>query len=211
MSDNQFLSENEIKAIEEVKVEDELLERVKERKNNILWEVLMKELLKTIKEKLAEDEEIDFYISGRDYTSDSVRLAFAATIGLSAVAHPVVGWSFNCILVKTNTRLLLIEVTGYLQYSKHYEIQKELGLVKEKEYFYLIIEDKNKNKKTIQYHMNRFEMIMDLLKDCSTIVKGKRIKSKAEKIIRLIIIAWIIYLVYVMYFMIKNWGIIYKA
>ncbi|NSB23675.1 hypothetical protein BJV43_000623 [Clostridium saccharoperbutylacetonicum] len=32
MSDNQFLSENEIKAIEEVKVEDELLERVKERK-----------------------------------------------------------------------------------------------------------------------------------------------------------------------------------
>ncbi|AQR97534.1 hypothetical protein [Clostridium saccharoperbutylacetonicum] len=211
MSDNQFLSENEIKAIEEVKVEDELLEKVKERKNNILWEVLMKELLKTIKEKLDEDEEIDFYISGRDYTSDSVRLAFAATIGLSAVAHPVVGWSFNCILVKTNKRLLLIEVTGYLQYSKHYEIQKELGVVKEKEYFYLIIEDKNKNKKTIQYHMNRFEMIMDLLKDCATIVRGKKLKSKAEKIIRLIIIAWIIYLVFVMYFMIKNWGIIYKV
>jgi hypothetical protein len=211
MNNNEFLSQDEINEIVETKIDNELLEKVKKRKNNILWQTLMKELLKSIEEKLEDGEAIEFYISGRDYTSDSIRLAFAATIGLSGIAHPVIGWSFNCILVRTNRRFFLVEVTGYLQYSRHYEIQKEVSLFKEKEYFYLTVEDMEQNRKTIQYHIGKIDMIMNLLKDNVTIINGKKMKSKAQKIIRIIQIAWILYLLYIIFLLIKNWNIIFDV
>lgn len=204
MNNDEFLLHDEINEIVETKIDDELLEKVKKRKNNILWRTLMKELLKSIEEKLEDGEAIEFYISGRDYTSDSIRLAFAATIGLSGIAHPVIGWSFNCILVRTNKRFFLVEVTGYLQYSRHYEIQKQVCLFKEKNYFYLTVEDMKKNRKTIQYHIEKFDMIMELLKDNVIIINGKKIKSKAQKIIRIIQMAWIFYILYVLFLLLKN-------
>jgi|GEM_PF-3397208 len=204
MNNNEFLSQNEIDEIKKIEVDNDMLEKVKKRQKNTLWKILMNELLKDLKNKLEDNEEIEFYFAGRDYTSDSIRLLFAAC--LSGISHPVFGWSANCILVRTNKRLILMEVTGYLQYSNHYEIKEEVHLYKEKKNFYLTIENMKGNRKIIQYNINNFEMISEYLKGSVNIISDKKLKSKPRIIINTIFIIEVTFLLWIVYLMISNWS-----
>lgn len=204
MSNNEFLSQSEIDEIEKIEIDTHMLDRVKARQQNTFHTILMNDLLKSLKEKLDIDEEIEFNFSGRDYTSDSTRLLFASF--LSGIAHPIFGWSANCILIKTNKRLLLVEVTGYLQYSNHYEIKEELHLVKEKEYFYFLIEDLSGKKKVLQLNIVNLDAILDLIKDSIPIIYDRKLKLKTRLIFKIIYILQILFILFVLYNFIINWN-----
>ncbi|BCZ49218.1 hypothetical protein psyc5s11_52850 [Clostridium gelidum] len=204
MNNNEFLSQSEIDEIEKIEVNNDMLERAKKRQTNTLWKMLMADLLKDLKEKLDANEEIEFYFVGRDYTSDSTRLVFAG-FG-SAIANPILGWSSNCILIRTNKRFLLAEVTGYLQYSNYFEIKQEVHLYKEKEYFYLTVEHMNGHKRTLQYGIKNFDIIFEYLKDSVNIILDKKLKSKSRLILKIISSIEIAFVIWILYLFISNWS-----
>jgi len=204
MNNNEFLSQSEIDEIEKIEVDNDILERSKKRQIDTLWKILMADLLKDLKEKLDDNEEIEFYFAGRDYTSDSTRLVFAG-FGCP-IANTILGWSSNCILIRTNKRFLLIEVTGYLQYSNYLEVKQEVHLYKEKEYFYLTVEHMNGHKRTLQYGIKNFDMIFEYLKDSVNIILDKKLKSKSRIILRFLYSIEIAFVIWILYLLISNWS-----
>lgn len=206
MNNNEFLPQEEVDKIEKTKIDYDMLKRAKSRQQNTFHKILMTDLLNFLKGKLNDDENIDSYFSGRDYSSDSTRLIFSTF--LHEVSHPIFGWSSNCILVITNKRLVLVEVTGYLQYANHYEVKKDIHLYKEKQYFYLTFEDISGKNKIVQYSINRLDQISEILNNIANIIFHKKLKSKSKKIQNSIFIIELAFLLWILYLMFINWSII---
>jgi len=111
----------------------------------------------------------------------NLRLGLAASIEFAGLANPIFGWNTNGILIKTNMRMIFVEATMGFQYSKHYEINQEIHLVKKKEMFYLIVDGDGK-KTIIEYNNMLYELIMDSISDKTNIVIDKKFNSKALKV-----------------------------
>ena len=186
MSNSEFISQNEIDEISKIQVDSNMLEKVKKRQVRSLKKVLLDNIFEEVRKNLESDENVEFYVIGRNYTLQNIRLMFSL-MG-SVISNPIFGWSTNNILINTNKRFLIVETVGYLQYSKIYEINKELHLFKEKSSFYLTVKD-TKGKKIInQYDIQNFEIANEYLKDNANVIIDKKFKYKAEKITKIIVI-----------------------
>lgn len=187
MSNNEYISQKEIEEIDSFEIDTKILESIKSKQNNTFFKIQIRNILKLIEQNLKDNETIEFHCTGRNYSIDSIRIAFATSLIMPAVSHPILGWNTNCILIKTNMRMIFVEATMGWQYSKHYEISSEIHLVKEKENFYLIV-DGNKKKTIIEYNNKSYEFIMECISEKANIIVDKKLKCKARNISK-----WITY------------------
>lgn len=192
MNNNEYISEKEIEEIEKVEIDTKILERIKSKHNNTFFEIQIRKILNLIEQNLKENETIEFYCTGRNYSVDSKRMA----LSFFGISHPIFGWNTNGILIKTNMRMFFVEATMGWEYSKHYEISSEVHLVKEKDNFYLIV-DGNKEKTIIEYSNDSYEFIMDCINDKVNIIIDKKLKCRATNIIKGIEYFFIGFLIFV--------------
>lgn len=169
MDYNLYLSQEEINKIERLNLDEDIIHARKNNDNKLFIKIQIKNCLYKLKKTLADDEVIDFYASGRNYSVDSRRLQMVSSTVFSRYAHPIYGWNTICLLVKTNKRFILIELNSGFEYSKHYDISNEFHLVNKKDVFYLIVFGNNK-KTIIEFNNNSYNSIMDSIKDTVHII-----------------------------------------
>lgn len=181
MKSDEYISQNEIEEIDKIEVDKKILENIKRKNDNTFYKIQKRKILNSIKKDLKDNEIIEFHCAGRNYSIESTRLGLAASIEFAELANPIFGWNTNGILIKTNMRMIFVEAIMGFQYSKHYEINQEIHLVKKKEMFYLIVDGDGK-KTIIEYNNMLYELIMDSISDKTNIVIDKKFNSKALKV-----------------------------
>lgn len=192
MNINEYISQEEIKEIEKVEIDNKILESIKSKKNNTFLKIQVRKILNLMEQNLKENETIEFHCTGRNYSVDSKRMA----LSFFGISHPIFGWNINGILIKTNMRMFFVEATMGWEYSKHYEISLDVHLVKEKENFYLIVDGDNK-KTILEYNNESYDFIMDCMSDNVNIIIDKKLKCGATNIIKGIEYFFIGFLIYV--------------
>ena len=181
MKSDEYISQNEIEEIDKIEVDKKILENIKRKNDNTFYKIQKRKILNSIKKDLKDNEIIEFHCAGRNYSIESTRLGLAASIEFAGLANPIFGWNTNGILIKTNMRMIFVEATMGFQYSKHYEINQEIHLVKKKEMFYLIVDGDGK-KTIIEYNNMLYELIMDSISDKTNIVIDKKFNNKVLKV-----------------------------
>lgn len=176
-----FISENEIEKIEKIELEKDLTDKCEQKNKNIFFKVQLKKALKTIQNSLKDGEKIQNYFVGRNYSVDEKRLGFAASLKCSYLAHPIFGWNTICVLIRTNSKFILLEMTMEGSYSKHYEISNDIHTVKNKNESYIIVSGDQK-KTIIQFNNYLYDIVMDYIKGKAQITIDKKINSKFLKI-----------------------------
>lgn len=193
MNKDEYLSKSEIEEIDKMEVDMKILENIERNSENTFSKIQTRNTLSFIKQNLIENEIIEFYCLGRNYSMDSMRLALSF---LGLLSHHIYGWSTKCILIKTNMRMIFVETTMGLQYSKHYEISKEVHLVKEKEMFYLIVNGNDK-KTIVEYNNKLYNLILESISDKVNIVTDKKLNCRSRKAVKGIKYFFIIYLIFI--------------
>jgi hypothetical protein len=178
MKSYEYISQNEIEEIDKVKVDKKIVENIKRKSDNTFYIIQKRKTLDLINNNLKENEVIEFYCTGRNYSIEATRLGFATSIKFGELANPIFGWNTNGILIKTNMRMIFVEATMGFEYSKHYEINQEIHVVKKKEMFYLIV-DGDEKKTIIEYNNDRYDLIIDSISDKTNIVIDKKLNHKA--------------------------------
>ena len=181
MKSDEYISQNEIDEIDKIEVDKKILENIKRKNDNTFYEIQKRKILNLIKTDLKEDEIIEFHCAGKNYSIESTRLGFATSIEFAGLANPIFGWNTNGILIKTNKRMIFVEATMGFQYSKHYEINQEIHMVKKKEMFYLIVDGDNK-KTIIEYNNKLYDLIIDSISDKVNIIIDKKLNRKDLKV-----------------------------
>ncbi|BCZ49120.1 hypothetical protein psyc5s11_51870 [Clostridium gelidum] len=180
MNKDDYISQEEMEEIDRVEVDKKILENIKSKCDNTFSRIQIRKILNLVKQDLQESEIIEFHCVGRNYSIDSARIGVAASVVASDVANPIFGWNTKTILIKTNMKMILVEVTMGWQYSKHYEISHEVHLVKKKGMFYLIVDGDNK-KTIIEYNNIRYDLIINSISDKANIVIDKKFNNKVLK------------------------------
>lgn len=144
----EYVSDEEMKDIENVKVDKNIETKIKNKKVNIIYKELLNKALDEVRKSLESDEYIEEKIIGRDYKADTTRIIVAGTG--SAIAHPIFDWSSAMILIKTNKRLLLLETAQYFKYLRHYEVENKVVIYNDKEWIYLTLNTLELKEKIIE-------------------------------------------------------------
>lgn len=108
---NEFISQNEIDEISKIQVDSNMLEKVKKRQVRSFRKVLLDNIFEEVGKNLENDEKVEFYVIGRNYTLKNIRLMLSL-MGL-VIFNPIFGWSTNNILINTNKRFIIVETVGY--------------------------------------------------------------------------------------------------
>lgn len=196
MNNDEFLSQNEIDEIDKIQVDNNMLEKVKNRQARSIRKVLIDNIFEEVGKNLEDDEKVEFHVIGINYEAQRIRFILAALgFGLS---HPI-GWNTNNILIKTNKRFLMVGTEWYLTYSNMYEIDKEMHLFKEEQSFYLTVKDINGIERITQYEMQSFEITNKYLEDSANIIIDKKFKYQPGKFIKKIMIFQILIIVIIIF------------
>lgn len=172
MKDNNYVSQEEINAIEKINLDEDIINARKHNDENLFKKIQIKKALLLIKKTLETDETIDFYETGRNYSVDSKRLSFAASLMFSRYSHPIYRWNTNCLLIKTNKRFILAELTVGFDYSTHYDIDNKIHIINKDDNFYLIV-DGNNQKTVVEFNNELHDITIDILKNAADIVIDK--------------------------------------
>ena len=195
---NDLITENEIKEIEKIEIDSVMLEKVKKGQKNSIKKIFLDEVFEKVNEKLDLDENIEFHVIGRDYSSESKRRLCA--IFMPRLSHPIIGWSAKNILIKTNKRLFLVEASEYLKFSDLHELKGKIYLYKEKENFYFSVESADKKRRIIEFDMEKFDLIMESFKDSNETIVNKKIRLNSKYLLNTVIIvelvAAILFIIY---------------
>ena len=179
MNNYKLISQEEMDEIDRIEVDNKILKNIRDKNKNNFAILQRRKIFNIIRQDLKENEIIEFHCVGRNYTIDSARMGAAASIIAAAVANPIFGWNTRGILIKTNMRMIFVEATMAWQYSKHYEISREIHLSKKKEVFYLIVDGDNK-KTIIEYNNEVYDTIMDSIKDKTNIIGDEKFEGSKE-------------------------------
>lgn len=106
----------------------------------------------------------------------------------------ILGWNTVCVLVRTNSNFILIEMTMGGTYSKHYIINDDIHIVKNKNEFYVIVSG-NATNTVVQFNCVLYDMVMEAIKEKAKITIDKKINIKSLKIGRNIGNAILIYII----------------
>ncbi len=207
MSDD--ISKEELMLIENTKIDNEVLEKVKGKYENIYFKIQLREAISIVQKDLEEDEIIEYHFTGLNYSIETIRMGFAASIMFSGLAHPIFQWNTKCILICTNKRNILVEMTMNFQYSNHYEIIGNIDVVKKKELFYLVF-NKEDGETVIQFNMERYNLITEYVRKNSMLTESKKIKIKLPlkvKIVPYMFIALLIFIILIFIITIMREGI----
>lgn len=181
MNNYELMSQKEMDEIDQIEVDKKILENVRNKSEETFSEIQIRKILNLMKQNLKDNEIIEFYCTGRNYTIDSARSALALSIVGAFAANPIFEWNTRGILIKTNMRMIFVEITMGLQYSNHYEISEEVHLVKKKNMFYLIVDGNNK-KTVIEFNNKMYDLITNTISDKANMVIDKKFRCNNKYI-----------------------------
>lgn len=208
MTQENSFSNEELEKINEVEIDADLQNKIKNRQENIFFKIQLRKILQEVEEDLEEEEYIEFYSMGINYSAQNVRHMLLTTIDYSWTTHPIFGWKTGCILICTNRRNLIVNTDIYSKSDIYMEIEKKICLKKDKKVFYLkVIQKGTDNKKKdiiLQFNMNNYDLIRKYVSVNGDIQEVKRINDIMN------IIKWIIpglfsaYFIYIIFLIIKS-------
>ncbi|SCJ32512.1 Uncharacterised protein [uncultured Clostridium sp.] len=159
----EYVSDEEMKDIENVEVDENIETKIKNKKADIIYKELLNKALDEVRKSLEFDEYIEEKIIGRDYKADTTRIIVAGAG--SIIAHPIFDWSSAMILIKTNKRLLLLETAQYFKYLRHYEVENKVTIYSDEELVYLSLNNLESSEKVIQNTIDCKDNIVKKLKE----------------------------------------------
>ena len=160
---NNYISDEELKIIENIKIDKEIQEKINKKKDGIIYRQLLNKALDNVRNDLFNDECIEEYIIGRDYKTDTTRIAISG-VG-TYLAHPIFDWSSKLILIKTNKRLLIMQTAQYFKYLKHYELEKKINMYVDNNELYLILKDLKGKEIILETSYDNKDKVINKLKD----------------------------------------------
>lgn len=177
------ISQIEMEKIENTEVDHQILDNIKEQNDGLFFKTQVKKGLEKVKGSLDEDEEIQCYFVGRNYYVDSARLGLAVSIIGAEAANPIFKWNTVCVLVGTNKRNIIMELSMGGQYDNHYEISESVQIVKKNSEFYIITTGRNDEEVIIQFNLKLYDAVLVCLTSKNYVSESNRkIRSKALEI-----------------------------
>lgn len=158
-----YISDEEIEVIENIEVDKKIEEKIKNKKESIVYKELLSKALDEVRKSLDPKEYIEEKIIGRDYKADTTRIIVAGTGSL--ISHPIFDWSSAMILIKTNKRLLILETAQYFKYLRHYEVKNKVVIYSDKEWIYLTLNTLESKEKIIESTIDCKENIIKKLEE----------------------------------------------
>lgn len=203
MSNEKYISDEEINIIEKIQIDKEIEKKINKRNEVIINNKLLSKAMENVICDLKAGEYIEEYIIGVDYKVEKVRM-MGAGVGLFT-SHPIFGWSEKLVLIRSNKRLLIMEVGQYFSYIKHYEVKKEITIHKDKESIYFVVNTLDGKEKALQSFLDEREELIDKIADENIKVNysNERFNCEEKEILKkesillgiifaIIMIAWII-------------------
>ena len=95
MSNIDYISDEEMKVIENIKIDKNIENKIKNKNDSIVYRELLNKALDNVRSDLVSGECIEEYIIGRDYKSDTTRIAVSG-VG-TYIAHPIFDWSSRLV------------------------------------------------------------------------------------------------------------------
>lgn len=164
-----YVSEDEMKVIENIEIDKETKVKIKKKKDGIIYKELLNKALDNVRNDLFDGEYIEEYVIGRDYKSDTTRIAIAGTG--TYIAHPIFDWSFKIVLIITNKRLLIMKTAKYFKYLKHYEVKKKINIFVDNNELYLVLKNLNGKEIILETDLNSKERVIDKLQNDDVIIE----------------------------------------
>lgn len=164
-----YISEEEMKVIENTEVDKKIQANIQKRKDGIVYRELLNKALDNVRNDLFNGEFIEEYIMGRDYKSDTTRIAVSGTG--TYIAHPIFDWSSKLVLIKTNKRLLIMQTAQYFKYLKHYEIEKKVNIYVDNKELYLVLKNLKGREIILETYFSNKEKVINKLQDNDVIIE----------------------------------------
>ena len=174
MSNIDYISDEEMKVIENIKIDKNIENKIKNKKDSIVYRELLNKALDNVRSDLASEECIEEYIIGRDYKSDTTRIAVSGAG--TYIAHPIFDWSSRLVLIKTNKRLLIMQTAQYFKYLKHYEIEKKIKMFVDKSELYLVLKNLVGKEVILETDVNSKDQVMNRLQNDDVIIEMSKEK-----------------------------------
>ena len=174
MSNIDYISDEEMKVIENIKIDKNIENKIKNKKDSIVYRELLNKALDNVRSDLVSGECIEEYIIGRDYKSDTTRIAVSG-VG-TYIAHPIFDWSSRLVLIKTNKRLLIMQTAQYFKYLKHYEIEKKIKMFVDKSELYLVLKNLVGKEVILEADVNSKDQVMNRLQNDDVIIEMSKEK-----------------------------------
>ncbi len=182
MSKENIMSEEEFKEYENIEVSDELVEKIKENSKDSFYKEMFMKSLDKFKDLLDEEEFIENYIVGFNYTDNAMR-AFTS-LGIPWLSNPMFfEWTSYSIIIKTNKKLYIADLDMFNKFIKKVEIEDNFyRYTKNKKNIYVklnkVNEDNENMEKVIIFNKDNIDRVDEFFKECRVnIINKKYIES----------------------------------
>lgn len=182
MNKENIMSEEEFKEYENIEVSDELVEKIKENSKDSFYKEMFMESLNKFKGLLDEDEFIENYIVGFNYTDNAMRAL--TSLGIPWLSNPMFfEWTSYSIIIKTNKKLYIADLDMFNKFIKKVEVEDNFyRYTKNKKNIYIklnkVNEDNENTEKVIIFNKDNINRVDEFFKECRVnIINKKYIES----------------------------------
>ncbi|WP_024615411.1 hypothetical protein [Clostridium sp. Ade.TY] len=208
MSKEEIMTEEEFKKYENIKVSDELVEKIKENSKDSFYKKMFKESLNKFKDVLDKGEYIENYIVGFNYTDNATR-SYTSLI-VPWISNPMFfDWTEYSILVKTNKKIYIVNLDMFNKFIKKIEVINNFDrYTKNKKNIYVklkcVEENEDSGYKVLTFYKENKDRVDEFFDDCNVNIINKRYIESVNVVAVIEMIIVIIVIIYLA----KKWNFI---